>query len=179
MSVIGKSDEISLYDPLTLLCSLYSGLVSISASCGNVSNEAGIAIGALGSFVFMLSKKLLIRFEIDDGLSQVSIHLVCGIWGLLAAGIFDSNKGTLSTGSMKPMLNQIIGITAIMLWAGVPSFIFFLSFKSLSILRIGEVIEIVGLDYLERDNLYNYNYVDVSEKSFLFEGERLRKLDRE
>lgn len=154
MSVIGKADEISLYDPLTLLCSLYSGLVSISASCGSVTIEAGIAIGAIGSFAFMLSKKLLIRFEVDDGLSQVSIHLMCGIWGLLAEGIFDGNMGTLRTGSMRPILIQIIGILAIMVWAMVPSIIFFFAFKRLSILRIGEVIETVGLDYLEREKIY-------------------------
>lgn len=129
LSFLGKADEISFYDPLTLLCSLYSGLVSISASCGNVTNESGIAIGVIGSFAFMFSKKMLLKFEIDDGLSQVSIHMVCGIWGLLAAGIYDANEGTLSTGSMRPILNQFIGICAIMLLAAISSLVFFVTFR--------------------------------------------------
>lgn len=100
VSVFGKHDEISLYDPLTLLGCFLAGLVSISASCGNVSNEASILIGVIGTIFFMIGKKLMIKFEVDDGLNQVSIHMVCGVWSLIAAGIFDSKQGTLATGSV-------------------------------------------------------------------------------
>lgn len=178
--VIGKADEVSLYDPITLLSCLISGLVSISASCGAVTPESGILIASIGTFLFVLSKKLMIRFEVDDGLNQVSIHCVCGIWSLIAAGIFDSNNGTLTTGSVQPVLTQLIGIGAIIVWVVLPSSAFFLAFKRMSILRIGEVIEIVGLDYLERDLIVQNEYSDhlFKEKSFLFEAARLRKLDR-
>lgn len=179
MSVIGKSDEVSLYDPLTLLSCLIGGLVSISASCGTVTNESGIIIGGVGTFFFMLSKKLLIRFEVDDGLNQVSVHAVCGFWGLLAAGIFDQNEGMLITGQMRPVLNQLIGATAIIAWVTIPSALFFVAFKRMSILRVGEVVEIVGLDYLERERIEQSEYTDFTEKSFLFENVRLQKLDRE
>jgi ammonia channel protein AmtB len=36
-------------------------------------------------------------------------------------------------------------------WSAVPTFFFLMAFKRLSILRVGEVIELVGMDYLERD----------------------------
>lgn len=127
-NVIGKSDEINLYDPLTLLSCLISGLVSVSAGCGAITNESGIVIGAIGTLFFVTSKKLMYRFEIDDGLNQVSIHCVCGLWGLIAAGIFDMNNGWLTTGSLIPVLNQIIGAAAIFLWVIVPTTAFFIAF---------------------------------------------------
>jgi len=49
----------------------------------------------------------------------------------------------------------------------------------MSILRIGEVLEIVGLDYLERDHIVQNELKDIGEKTFLFESLRLRKLDRQ
>ena len=46
-----------------------AGLVSVSASCRGVSKEASILIGVAGSFLFMFSKKLMLKFEVDDGLN--------------------------------------------------------------------------------------------------------------
>ncbi len=53
----------------------------------------------------LLSKKLLIKLEIDDGLGLISVHGVCGFWGLIAAGLFDETKGTLYTGSITTVTN--------------------------------------------------------------------------
>jgi ammonia channel protein AmtB len=57
--LLGKPDEINMQDPQTLLGCFLAGLVSISAPCGNVTNEAGILIGVMGTFVFLTSKKLI------------------------------------------------------------------------------------------------------------------------
>lgn len=70
-----------------------AGLVSISASCINISFTNSLVVGAVGATLFMISKRILYRLEIDDPLNVTSIHLVCGVWGLLAEGIFDKNTG--------------------------------------------------------------------------------------
>lgn len=62
-------------------------------------------IGAIGTLFQLLSKKLLIKLEIDDGLGLISVHGVCGFWGLVAAGLFDESKGTLNTGSITQVSN--------------------------------------------------------------------------
>jgi Amt family ammonium transporter len=124
-SIMGKSDEISLYDPQTLLGCFMAGLVSVSASCRGVTKEAGILIGMAGSFFFMFAKKLMLKFEVDDGLNQVGIHCVCGCWALIAAGFFDSRTGVFVTGNMAAAWNQLIGIGAIFLLAFVPTYAFF------------------------------------------------------
>lgn len=98
INFIGKVDEISIYDPITLLGCFMAGLISIGASCQNVALESALIIGPIGTILFMLSKKILLKMEIDDALNQFSIHGVCGFWGLMAAGIFDQKKGTLRSG---------------------------------------------------------------------------------
>ena len=62
----GKSDEIKIYEPLTLLGCFSSGLVSISASCRNVTIWSSLIIGAIGTIFFVLAKKIFNRLEIDD-----------------------------------------------------------------------------------------------------------------
>ena len=75
------------------------GLVSISSSTCLVGMVPSIIIGAVASVCFLISKRLINRMEIDDPLNIVSIHLVGGLWGLLAAGIFQENTGFIDTGS--------------------------------------------------------------------------------
>lgn len=75
-----------------------SGIVSISASCRNVSILSALIIGAISSILFVLVKKIFIRFEIDDPLDQVSLYGSSAVWGLISAGIFNNTYGTLITG---------------------------------------------------------------------------------
>ena len=81
----------------------------------------------------------------------MSIHFVCGLWSLIAIGIFDIEYGVIYSGVFNYVLIQIIGAAAMIVWSAVPTFFFLMAFKRLSILRVGEVIELVGMDYLERD----------------------------
>lgn len=63
-------------------------------------------------------------------------------------------------------------------WSAVPTFFFFMAFKRLSILRVGEVVELVGMDYLERDQSVKTEITENFEKTFLFDDIKLRKLCR-
>ena len=55
-----------------------------------------------------------------------------------------------------------------------------LALKRMSILRVGEIVELVGLDFLERDQFFLNPYSENNEKipAFLFDGRKLRKLCR-
>lgn len=66
INILGKAEEISIYDPLTLLGCFMAGMVSVSASCQNITIEDSILIGSFGTILFMLSKKILIKLEVDD-----------------------------------------------------------------------------------------------------------------
>ncbi len=69
----------------------------------------------------------------------------------MAIGIFDTDYGIIYSGVFNYLLTQLIGAVAIIAWCVIPTFFFFMAFKRLSILRVGEVMELVGMDYLERD----------------------------
>jgi Amt family ammonium transporter len=49
---------------------------------------AALTIGVIAAILFQIIKNFLHRMEIDDPLNIVSIHLVCGLWGLIATGFF-------------------------------------------------------------------------------------------
>jgi ammonia channel protein AmtB len=70
---------------------------------------------------------------------------------LLAASIFDADRGLLATGVVSSVLTQLTGVGSILILAFVPSIVFYLAFKRMNILRVSEVVEIIGLDYLECD----------------------------
>jgi ammonium transporter, Amt family len=57
-------------------------------------------IGLIGSCVYTFTKRLLERFEIDDPLDNSEIHGFCGIWSIIAVGIFDNEKGLIYTGQI-------------------------------------------------------------------------------
>jgi Amt family ammonium transporter len=52
-----------------------------------------LVIGPFGSILFMLSKKMLIKLDVDDMHNQFALHGICGLWGLIAVGIFNGQKG--------------------------------------------------------------------------------------
>jgi ammonia channel protein AmtB len=57
-----------------------------------------ILIGIVGSFLYIQSKSMLGKLEIDDPLGISQIHALCGIWSVIASGLFNSEKGFLTTG---------------------------------------------------------------------------------
>lgn len=106
------------------------GLVSITASSMYVSLGTAVLIGAVGSIWILLGEKLLRQFHIDDPVGAISVHLGCGIWGTLAAGLFANQlSGYIDRpiDRLQQIFNQIIGILAINGTILVLSLIFWLA----------------------------------------------------
>ena len=78
---------------------LLAGLVGITASCNNVELDAAIAIGWSSALVYLLSKKAMVRWKIDDPIEASQIHGFTGVWGLIVVGLFDLDKGLIYSGS--------------------------------------------------------------------------------
>ena len=66
-------------------------MVSVTAGADNIELWASAVIGLLGACIYLATKELLIRFEIDDPLNITQKHGICGLWSLLATGIFDKD----------------------------------------------------------------------------------------
>lgn len=80
------------------VCSgLLAGLVSITSPCNNVDCWAALVLGAFGGVVYIAACIFMQKFKIDDPVEATQVHGFCGIWGCLAQGIFDKNKGIIYT----------------------------------------------------------------------------------
>jgi len=132
--VIDKKPDLTM-----ALNGILAGLVSITANADIVSNMSAIVIGLLGGIIVVGGIKLLEAVKIDDPVGAWPVHGLCGIWGVLAAGIFGG----------APMGAQIAGAVAIPLYAFVTMFILFSILKAVGILRVSEEEEMVGLDLSE------------------------------
>lgn len=132
------------------LCNaVLAGMVSVTASCNNITLWAAAVIGVIGSLIYAQTKKLISRLEIDDPLDVSEVHGFCGIWSVMAVGIFDVDNGFFYTGSPDLLGVQVLGALCYTIWAGLLSFIFFYSLKKNGKLRVGTLFEVIGLDFIQ------------------------------
>lgn len=114
-----------------------AGLVGITAGADVVSIPESILIGAVAGVMVVFSVILVDKIKVDDPVGAVSVHLVCGIWGTLAAGIFGTDKS---------FMVQLIGVVAYgVVCFVVASLIFFILKITLGI-RVDAEEELRGLD---------------------------------
>lgn len=67
-----------------------AGLVAITAGCAVVEPWAALVTGFIAGPLYLLGSNLLISFCIDDAVDAIPVHLVAGMWGLIAVGLFAS-----------------------------------------------------------------------------------------
>ena len=82
-----------------------AGLVGITAGADTVGVTSAIIIGVVAGVIVVGSVLLLDRVKLDDPVGAISVHLVCGVWGTLAVGIFSTNPE-------HSFLTQLTGVLA-------------------------------------------------------------------
>ena len=115
---------------------ILAGLVGITAGCADVEMWAAVAIGAIAGIIVVFSVAFFDSIKIDDPVGATSVHLVCGIWGTLAVGIFGTGN----------IITQLIGIVSIGAFTLIFSGIVWSIIKATIGIRVGEHEEIQGLD---------------------------------
>lgn len=114
-----------------------AGLVGITAGADVVSVMSSIIIGFIAGLLVVAAVMGIDRAKIDDPVGALSVHLVCGIWGTLAVGIFSSDH---SFGV------QLLGVLSYGAVCFPAAFIIFYFLKSTLGIRVNEEEEIGGLD---------------------------------
>jgi len=114
-----------------------AGLVGITAGADVVSVMSSVIIGFFAGLLVVISVMGLDRMKIDDPVGALSVHLVCGIWGTLAVGIF-SAKHSFAT--------QFLGVIAYGVTCFVAAFVIFFILKVTLGIRVDEEEEMGGLD---------------------------------
>jgi Amt family ammonium transporter len=130
---------------------MIAGLVSISGVANNCQNWCAIVIGSVGSILYMLACKLWEDvFFIDDPIESSQTNFLCGIWGIIATGLFDNNRGVIYKSSSergKFFAFEIIGMISILGWISIFSLVFYTLMRRFGLLRVDRSAEIIGLDY--------------------------------
>ena len=138
-----------------------AGLVGITAPVAHVDPWAAVVIGALAAPIMMGSVWAIENIlKVDDPVSAISVHGVCGLWGLLAVGIFASgNNGVtgLVGGEGLQIVSQLISMGVVLGWALVTGFGMFLLLKFTMGVRASREEEEQGMD-LSEHGLAAYDY---------------------
>merc|ERR1719191_1838978 len=154
------------YDCAALCNGILAGLVSVTAPCSNVESGSAVLIGLLGGFLVVGSSNLIKKLKIDDPVDAFSVHGACGIWGCLAAALFDFGSGTEKhhgwggfsatsyeeDGKVQYMTTRdaiganLAEIAFVVVWSGGLSLIILGALKAAKLLRVDEETERSGMD---------------------------------
>jgi len=135
-----------------------AGLVAITAPCGAVTPLMSVLIGAIAGVIVVFAVFFFDKVKIDDPVGAISVHGVCGFWGLVSVGLFATyddaflgreDAGLFYGGGIDQLLVQLLMAAIILVWVVVCTGILFGVLKATIGLRVTREEEIEGLDYLE------------------------------
>ena len=133
--IIQKKPDLSM-----ALNGALAGLVGITAGADVITPMGSIIVGLLAGFIVVLSVISLDKLKLDDPVGAISVHLVCGIWGTLAVGIFSSEHS---------FAVQLLGVAAYGAASFISAFAIFAVLKATAGIRVTRDEELKGLDIAE------------------------------
>jgi Amt family ammonium transporter len=119
------------------------GLVGITAGADQMSPMDAIYIGIIAGIIIVFGIALIDKLKLDDPVGAIAVHLICGIWGTLAVGIFGALAG------FDQFLIQLIGVGIVGAFSVTTAFIILFVIKKTIGLRVDKEEELKGLDLAE------------------------------
>jgi len=133
-----------------------AGLVAITPGCAFVAPWAAVVIGLLAGALCALAVGLKYRFDLDDSLDVVGVHLVGGIWGSLAIGLFGTHvvnsfglDGLLYGGGSALLVKQALGVGVVAIYSFVVTLILGYIIEKTIGFRVKAEDEVDGIDLSE------------------------------
>ncbi|MGD1893713.1 MAG: ammonium transporter [Cyclobacteriaceae bacterium] len=133
--IVIRSNDLTM-----VLNGILGGLVGITAGADQMGVTDSIFIGLIAGVLVVLAVVFFDRMKLDDPVGAISVHLVCGIWGTLAVGIFGALAG------FPQFISQLIGVGVIGIFCFVSALLIFYVLKSTVGIRVTAEEEIEGLD---------------------------------
>jgi Amt family ammonium transporter len=155
-----------------------AGLVGITGSCAYVSVASSLIIGAIAGIIVVFAVMFFDRVKVDDPVGATSVHLVCGVFGTIAVGLFaeegitslSAKSGLFFGGGAGLLGTQLIGILAVGAFTFIASAVVWLVLKKTIGIRVTAKEEIEGLDIGEHGNVA---YPDFTAAGKLLEDDEL------
>ena len=150
-NIINKNLDVTMF-----MNGVLGGLVGITAGADQMSPTDSIIIGIIAGIIVVLGIALIEKLKLDDPVGAIAVHLIAGIWGTLAVGIFGALAGA------DQFVSQLIGVGVYGAASVVSAFIILIIIKAVVGLRVSEEEEIKGLDLAEHSM---EAYADFSPRS--------------
>lgn len=136
-----------------------AGLVGITAGADQFSPFDAVTVGAVAGVIVVLGASWLEKsLKIDDPVGAIPVHLMCGIWGTLAVGLFGNLAGRAQ------FMSQLIGVVVVGAAVAAFSAVAFLALKRANLLRVSETAERSGLDVEEYHPAYDIGHSPASKE---------------
>ncbi len=135
---VSKKPDLSM-----TLNGVLAGLVGITAGADQMAMWSSLIVGGIAGVIVVYAVMFFDRIRIDDPVGAISVHLVCGIWGTLAVGLFGEMAG------MQQFLIQLLGVVAYGVVAFVSALLIFGILKVTMGIRVSPEEEMEGLDLAE------------------------------
>jgi len=141
--VIAMITSTVLYKNLDLtmfLNGILGGLVGITAGADQMNPEDAILIGAIAGALIVFAVSLVDKIKLDDPVGAIAVHLICGVWGTLAVGLFGAKAG------FDQFIIQLVGVSCYAGFCIITSFVIIYTLKKTVGIRVSEREELEGLD---------------------------------
>ncbi len=139
-AIIGGKPDLSM-----ALNGILAGLVGITAGADVMNAGSATIVGMVSGVVVVCSVIGFERVRVDDPVGAISVHLVCGIWGTLAVGLFGAKAG------WQQLVAQVVGILSVGMFTVLFAGALLLILKKTMGLRVSAAEEIEGLDLGEHE----------------------------
>jgi Amt family ammonium transporter len=133
-----------------------AGLVAVTPACAFVAPWAAVVIGLFAGILCSLATGLKYRFNLDDSLDVVGVHLVAGIWGSLAIGFFGASSvnsvgvdGLLYGGGSALLGKQALGVAVVAVYSFIATLIIGYAIEKTIGFRVKRDAEVAGIDLNE------------------------------
>ncbi len=142
-----------------LFCGLngsLAGLVAITGGCAFVMPWAAVLIGSVAGVLAIVAVDIIEGFRIDDPVGAFAVHGCCGMLGIIAIGLFGQPELTLNKkaglflgGGFDLFGIQAIGLTSIVIFTIIFSWMMFSLLKAIGKLRVNPKGDVLGIDVYE------------------------------
>lgn len=128
---------------------ILAGLVGITASCDAVTVGWSAVIGLVAGVLVVFSVTTFDKLRIDDPVGATSVHLICGVWGTLAVGLFATDTGLFTGHGVMQLGIQLLGVVAVGVFTFFSTGLAWYAIKAIAGIRVSQDQEIRGLDISE------------------------------
>ncbi len=133
-----------------------AGLVAITAGCAVIGPMESMVVGLIGGIIVVEGTFLLERFKMDDPVGAIPVHLMNGLFGTIAVGLFANSGDTIGLfhgGGATLLIHQVVGTTACAAFAGLTGVLVWFGMKKILSIRVPTQHELEGLDISECGHL--------------------------